>query len=119
MFERITFKTIEQQLEEQGFKRVASKFEKEGEEGLTLEGWLNHLEVDRKALWLCNYDRSWEEVKDMYLVLVKGCEGKPNARYTLYRRTKIMRTNVPERQPRAYQTKSAPSIYDEEEIDKK
>lgn len=113
MFERITFKTIERQLEEQGFKRATSKYEQEGK-GLTLEGWLNYLEVRRSALWLAHYDSSWEEIKDMYLVLAKGCEGQPNARWVLYYRTKEMRTTVPERPPVIYQTRSAPSIEDEE-----
>ena len=88
MFEKITLKSIEKQLEEQGFRRDSSKYEKEGEEGLTLEQLANHLDIHRKAWNLVSYDGTYEDIKDMYLVLAKGCEGQPNARYILYYRLK-------------------------------
>ena len=74
MFEKITFKSIEEQLKEQGFKQEW----KSGNPLMTLDEMIEIVRLRRKV---CN--NSDEDIRYMYIRLV---EGKPyeDARYLLY-----------------------------------
>lgn len=81
MFDKLSFKSMEQQLEEQGFRQYPP------EQGRTLEDWIESLKIERKGLWLPKGDGTRKEIKDMYLVLAPGEEFNPDPRYILYYRT--------------------------------